>query len=148
VRLRLQRKVVQGQNKRGSPLVEGLFCASAHPAVCFAPLHTLLFVLRLGTPCCLFYASAHPAVCFAPRHTLLFVLRLGTPRCLFTRYKNSVLSVNTPRLFQRNRGYLIPCSGQVVRRNSLMPYEVLSKIFRNGAAIYTAVVVVRSTGKW
>jgi hypothetical protein len=27
-------------------------------------------------------------------------------------------------------------------------YEGTSKIFRTGAAIYTAVVVARSTGKW
>jgi hypothetical protein len=27
-------------------------------------------------------------------------------------------------------------------------YEGISKIFRNGAATYTAVVVVRSTGRW
>jgi hypothetical protein len=27
-------------------------------------------------------------------------------------------------------------------------YEVVSKIFRTGAAIYTAVMVARSTGRW
>jgi len=29
-----------------------------------------------------------------------------------------------------------------------MTYKVVSKIFETGAAIYTAVVVVRSTGRW
>jgi hypothetical protein len=27
-------------------------------------------------------------------------------------------------------------------------YEVVSKLFRTGAAIYTAVVLARSTGRW
>jgi hypothetical protein len=34
------------------------------------------------------------------------------------------------------------------RTNVIYEYEGVSKIFRTGAAIYTAVVVARNTGRW
>jgi hypothetical protein len=34
------------------------------------------------------------------------------------------------------------------REHCIEKYEAVSKIFRTGAAIYTAVVVARSTGRW
>jgi hypothetical protein len=58
---------------------------------------------------------------------------------------SSDLKPNT--LWTANRCY-VEFSAQRQSFLFLCTYERISKIFRTGAAIYTAVVVVRSTGRW
>jgi hypothetical protein len=55
----------------------------------------------------------------------------------------TILSVQS----QTVEGKHIVFQGKTLIQNTNLLYEVVSKIFRTGAAIYTAVVVARSTGR-